>query len=117
MRKLSLRSPLPFSLASPNFLENPAPMLEKMRVAGAIIPLKIPMIGRIWVTTTYAATEDVMKGRTSFFLEGHSVGKSKSAQMPWWIPEGTRLIASNMLNKDEPDHMRLRKLVDQAFRR
>ena len=44
MRKLSLRSLLPFSLASPNFLENPAPMLEKMRVAGAIIPLKIPMI-------------------------------------------------------------------------
>ena len=117
MRRFSLRSPLTFSLASLNFLENPAPILEKMREAGAIIPLKIPMIGRIWVTTTYAATEDVMKGRTSFFLEGQSVGKSKSAQMPWWIPKGMRLIAANMLNKDEPDHMRLRKLVDQAFRR
>ena len=56
MRKFSLRSPLTFSLASLKFLENSAPILEKMREAGAIIPLKIPMIGRIWATTTYAAT-------------------------------------------------------------
>ena len=117
MKKFSLRSPLKFSLSSLNFFENPAPILKKMCEAGAIIPLKIPMIGRIWVTTTYAATEDAMKARTFFFLEGQSVGKSKSAQMPWLIPKGMRLIAANMLNKDEPDHMRLRKLVDQAFRR
>jgi cytochrome P450 len=33
------------------------------------------------------------------------------------MPGSFRLMANNMLLKDEPDHRRLRKLVDQAFQR
>src|SRR5215470_18996851 len=35
----------------------------------------------------------------------------------WWMPRIFRVFANNMLNMDEPDHTRLRSLVDEAFRR
>lgn len=35
----------------------------------------------------------------------------------WWIPPPFRVLAENMLGHDNPDHRRLRKLVDQAFNR
>ena len=35
----------------------------------------------------------------------------------WWMPRILRVFANNMLTTDEPDHARLRGLVDEAFRR
>jgi cytochrome P450 PksS len=35
----------------------------------------------------------------------------------WWMPRSVTLLANNMLNADEPDHTRLRSIVDEAFRR
>jgi cytochrome P450 len=34
--------------------------------------------------------------------------------MRWWMPRTLRVLAENMLGHDDPDHRRLRKLVDQA---
>ena len=113
----TIKKTLPFSLTNPEFLREPQYQLERMRAEGSIIPVKMPFVGRIWVTTTYAATEQVMKGKDTFFLEGHSVGKTKIAGLPWWIPKSLTVIAESMISKDEPDHKRLRKLVDLAFRR
>ena len=113
----NIKNPLPFSLTNLEFLREPQHQLERMRAEGSIIPVKMPFVGRIWVTTTYAATEQVMKGKHTFFLEGRSVGKTKIAGLPWWIPKSLNAITENMLSKDEPDHRRLRKLVDLAFRR
>ena len=113
----NIKNPLPFSLTNLEFLREPQHQLERMRAEGSIIPVKMPFVGRIWVTTTYAATEQVMKGKDTFFLEGRSVGKTKIAGLPWWIPKSLNAITENMLSKDEPDHRRLRKLVDLAFRR
>ena len=113
----TIKKTLPFSLTNPEFLREPQYQLERMRAEGSIIPVKMPFVGRIWVTTTYAATEQVMKGKDTFFLEGRSVGKTKIAGLPWWIPKSLTVIAESMISKDEPDHKRLRKLVDLAFRR
>ncbi len=37
--------------------------------------------------------------------------------MQWWMPRSFRTLANNMLTNDEPDHTRLRSIVDEAFRR
>ena len=37
--------------------------------------------------------------------------------MQWWMPRSFRALANNMLTTDEPDHTRLRSIVDEAFRR
>src|SRR5262249_38208755 len=37
--------------------------------------------------------------------------------LQWWMPRIVRTLANHMLSKDEPDHKRLRDIVDEAFRR
>jgi cytochrome P450 len=39
------------------------------------------------------------------------------AGMRWWMPGIVRTFANSMLSMDEPDHKRLRDIVDEAFRR
>ena len=33
----------------------------------------------------------------------------------WWMPRHFRLVTEGLLNKDDPDHYRLRNLVHKAF--
>jgi cytochrome P450 len=37
--------------------------------------------------------------------------------LPWWMAKFIATFANNMLTMDEPDHTRLRSIVDEAFRR
>ncbi len=108
-----------YNLADPDFLINPAPMLTQMRAEGPLVKIKLPVVGRLWATTTHAATSEVVKGNDRFFLTGQGAGLKKkgNAAMPWWAPKSFRALADNMLGKDDPEHRRLRKLVDQAFAR
>ena len=55
----------------------------------------------------------------TFFLTGLGAGLKKKGNvgLPWWSPPSFRAMAENMLGKDDPEHRRLRKLVDQAFMR
>jgi cytochrome P450 PksS len=71
-------------------------------------------VGRVWITTTYEATARVLKDSAIFTLrkEGGAV-----AGLRWWMPASVAALASNMLTTDEPDHTRLRGIVDEAFRR
>jgi cytochrome P450 PksS len=39
------------------------------------------------------------------------------AGLRWWMPAFIGALANNMLTMDEPDHTRLRGIVDEAFRR
>ncbi len=108
-----------YNLADPDFLVDPTPMLARMRADGPIVRVKLPIVGKIWVTTTHSATSQVAKGKDTFFLTSQGAGLKKkgNASMPWWAPASLRAMADNMLGKDDPEHRRLRKLVDQAFAR
>ncbi len=117
MASFSLKNPLPFKLTGSDFCRDPQTVFAAMREAGDIIPLKLPIIGPLWVTTTYAATEAVLKDNGLFVLEGRNAGKTGVAGMKWWMPKALRRLTNNMLARDEPEHRRLRKLVDQAFTR
>ena len=106
-----------YNLGDPGFLSNPAPMLSKMRAEASLVKVKLPIIGSIWVTTTYAATSQVAKTKDTFFLTGLGAGLKKKGNvgLPWWAHPSFRAMSENMLGKDDPEHRRLRKLVDQAF--
>lgn len=112
-----LDKPLRFNLESATFKRNPFPTLAAMRDAGPVLPVRLPFVGRAWVTTTHAATQAMVKDNEFFVQEGRHAGKSGVAGMQWWMPNSLRVFANNMLLKDEPDHRRLRKLVDKAFQR
>ena len=113
----ALKAPLTFDFESAHTKADPFPLFADLRAAGPVIPVKLPFVGKSWVTTTYEATEAMIKNNTAFVQEARHAGKSGVAGMRWWMPRSLKLLTNNMLLKDEPDHRRLRKLVDQAFQR
>ncbi len=112
-----LSAPLKFDFESANSKANPFPLFAALRAAGPVIPVKLPFVGKVWVTTTHEATLAMLKDNQTFVQESRHAGKSGVAGMSWWMPRSLKLLTNNMLLKDEPDHRRLRKLVDQAFQR
>jgi len=112
-----LNRPLHFDIGGAAFKADPFPTLAATREAGPVIPVKLPLVGKVWLTTTHAATSAMVKDNLSFVQEGRHAGKSGPPGLRWWMPRSARLLTNNMLLKDEPDHRRLRKLVDRAFQR
>jgi len=96
------------------FLRDPGATIASLRASAPVVATRFPMVGKVWVTTTYEATARVLKDTAIFSLrkEGGAV-----AGLRWWMPASVAALASNMLTTDEPDHTRLRSIVDEAFRR
>jgi cytochrome P450 len=97
-----------------DYFRDSAARLEKLRALGPVVEVKFPIIGKVWVTTTYDATGRVLKDNKTFTLRKEGGG---IAGLRWWMPRVVRTLANNMLTMDEPDHTRLRGIVDEAFRR
>ncbi|MEM9277120.1 MAG: cytochrome P450 [Pseudomonadota bacterium] len=102
------------NLQTQTFMRNPAPVLADMRAEGPLVRSKIPILGKIWLTTTNAATAEVLKNDKLFTVRK---ANNQVIGISWWMPRMLRQITANMLSSDEPEHRRLRGIVDQAFHR
>src|ERR1700751_4066150 len=100
--------------ASQDFFRDPAAGLKRLQAAGPVVEANFPIVGRVWMTTTQEAASRVLKDGRVFTLRKDD---GTVAGLRWWMPRIFRVFANNMLNMDEPDHARLRSLVDEAFRR
>ena len=100
--------------ASEAFFRDPADGIAKLRASGPVVATKFPIVGRVWVTTTYETAARVLKDSTLFTLRKE---RGSLAGLPRWMPKFIATFANNMLTMDEPDHTRLRDIVDEAFRR
>ena len=110
-------APLRFDLTSVASKRDPHPTWAAMRQAGPVVRVKVPFFGGVWMTTTHASTLAMVKDNSLFVQESRHAGRTGIAGFSWWMPKALNLMADNMLLKDEPDHRRLRKLVDRAFQR
>jgi cytochrome P450 len=99
---------------SQNYFRNPGASLEKLRNLGPVVEVSFPIVGRVWATTTQALADRVLKDTETFTIRK---ADGQVAGMRWWMPPMIRTFASSMLSMDEPDHKRLRDIVDEAFRR
>lgn len=106
-----------FDLVSQQFKQNPFPTFARMRDAGPFVRVKLPMIGPVWMATTYEAVTTMMRDQKNFVLESRRAGRNRLPGILRWMPRSFRLLSKNMLTTDEPDHRRLRGLVEQAFLR
>jgi cytochrome P450 len=100
--------------ASQNYFRDPAAAIEKLRGAGPVVEVRFPMIGKIWTPTTQELADQVLKDSETFTVQnedGTVVG------LRWWMPGIVRTLSRHMLSMDNPDHKRLRDIVDEAFRR
>jgi cytochrome P450 len=108
---------LDIDLASQAFMRDPFPTLAWLRDAGPVVRVKLPFLGKTWIATTHEAVSEVLKDDRTFVRSPKNAGKRQFAGMRWWMPRTLRVLGENMLGHDDPDHRRLRKLVDQAFNR
>ena len=105
---------LPVDLTSQDFFRDPAATVRRLREVGSVVEVKFPLLGRIWMTTTQEMASRALKDGKLFTLRRDD---GAPAGLRWWMPRILRVFANNMLTTDEPDHARLRGLVDEAFRR
>lgn len=96
------------------FFRDPPKGIAALRASGPVVATRFPLIGDVWVTTTHDATAEVLKDGATFTLRKE---EGEVAGLRWWMPKLVTTIANNMLTMDEPDHTRLRSIVDEAFRR
>ena len=101
------------NFAGEAFMRDPGREVGEMRKQGAVVPGKFPIVGKTWLTTTHEAAGALLKNAEDFpiRLGGQVTG------LQWWMPGIFRALATNMLTMDEPDHKRLRTIVDDAFAR
>lgn len=100
--------------ASQDYFRDPAAAIEKLRAMGPVVEVRFPMFGKVWTTTTQALADQVLKDTATFSMRRED---GNVAGLQWWMPGIVRTLAISMLSMDEPDHKRLRDIVDEAFRR
>ena len=99
---------------SQNFFRDPAGAIERLRAAGPVVEVRLPIMGRVWMTTTQEITSRVLKDNRVFTLRKDD---GAVAGLRWWMLGIFRSFTKSMLSVDEPDHTRLRGIVEEAFRR
>jgi cytochrome P450 len=99
---------------SQDYYRNPAASIERLRQLGPVVEVSFPIVGAVWATTTQALADQVLKDTDTFTIRKDD---GTVAGMRWWMPGIVRTLATSMLSMDEPDHKRLRDIVDEAFRR
>ena len=104
-------------LCSPEFKRNPFPLLAKLREGGPFVDLKIPVIGKFRLATTYDAVDQLLRDRNQFVIEPKNAGLTRWRDFRSYLPRSLRVLTQSMMQKDEPDHRRIRGLTEQAFRR
>ena len=104
---------LQFDFTGQDFLRDPAAGVARLRASGPVVEVRFPIIGRTWITTTQEMAGRVLKDSQSFTMRK----EDGAAPVPWWLPRIFGTLANTMLTFDEPDHTRLREIVDEAFRR
>jgi cytochrome P450 len=106
-----------FDIISPTFHADPIPTLSRMQAEGPVVAMKLPIIGRTWLAVTHEACAALLKDHESFARDPANAGIRTQARILAVLPRTLGLLALNMLGHDDPEHRRLRGLVDQAFQR
>ena len=106
-----------FDILSPAFHANPFPTLDRMRAAGSVVRIRLPIVGHTWLAVTHDACATLLKDHETFARDPANAGSRTQTRILRVLPRTISLLALNMLGHDDPEHRRLRGLVDQAFQR
>ncbi|MEX2115114.1 MAG: cytochrome P450 [Pirellulales bacterium] len=104
-----------FEIGSQEYKRDPYPTLAEMLAQGPLVRMKYPFIGRFWAVTRYDEVNELLRDRETFVRDPRTAGLKKGANLPWWFPRSLKPMTEGMIIRDEPDHRRLRSLVEQAF--
>lgn len=99
-------------LAAPAFKVDPFPFFARARAKAPVTRVRM---GRkeAWLVSRYDDVEQLL--RDERFVKDRSNVDGQGRRFDPWVPSALRPLMRNMLDVDEPDHRRLRSLVQKAF--
>ncbi len=103
----------PIDLLAPVMFDDPFPIYERLRAEQPVAPASWPaqLKGGGYILTRY---EDVVRLHTDKLFSSDS-NKHGTMTVPKWAPTTLKLLTDSMVFKDDPEHHRLRSLVNRAF--
>ncbi len=104
----------PTSLVSREHNANPYPFYARLRREAPVHEVSLPGKQTAWFVTRYDDVLSVLKD-DRFAKDRLNAPPSEKAGRRPWVPAFVRPLTRNMLDVDEPDHLRLRGLVNKAF--
>jgi cytochrome P450 PksS len=103
----------PVNIASPGFKANPFPFYARLRAEAPAYRMTLPTGEMAWLITRYDDVAMVLKDERFVKDTANALTPGQAANQPWFR-KVLRALKRNMLNRDPPDHTRLRGLV-KAF--
>ena len=103
----------PNDITSAAYKADPFPALRRLHADAQMGRMKLPFLGKIDIAVSYDAVREVLKDQSLFASDARNAGKK--TRMGMWLPKSIKLVTENMLQNDDPDHRRLRKLADVPF--
>lgn len=113
MTTLASAPPQPFKLNDPGLRANPYPTYARLRQTQPLARSTLPFVGSVWVVTRYEDVVNVLKDPR--FSTEFRAGTRPNPFIASWTPRLFRVLQTSMLRVDDPDHARLRRLVQLAF--
>jgi cytochrome P450 len=101
-------------LASPAFKANPYPFYARLRTDAPVWRVTLGDRRTAWLVTRYEDVARVLKDDTFAKDKLNAMDPEQRAKTPW-VPGFLKPLERNMLDLDDPDHVRLRALVSKAF--
>src|SRR5262245_52412153 len=67
-------------LVGQEFFRNPAATVERLRACGPVVEIRLPIVGKVWATTTYELAARVLKDSETFTMRSDGT----IAGVRWW---------------------------------
>jgi cytochrome P450 len=101
-------------LRSPAFKADPFPYYARLRAERPVCRVELPDRQTGWLITRYDDVLAALKDDRLVKEKSHALSAEQAARQPW-VPKFFEPLTRNMLDRDPPDHTRLRALVHKAF--
>jgi cytochrome P450 len=102
------------NIASRAHKANPHPFYARLRDEAPVCEVPLSRRHTAWLITRYDDVAAALKNDLFVKDRFRALNPSQVKKQPW-IPAFARPLLNNMLDKDPPDHTRLRALVQKAF--
>lgn len=104
------------ALGTPRFNADPYPFYARRRAETPVgrVPIRFMGHQHAWLVTRYDEAVAALKD-PRLAKDRRRIQAPGSRSRAGWVPPAIRPLLNNMLDRDDPDHRRLRLLVHQAF--
>ncbi|MDX1292218.1 MAG: cytochrome P450, partial [Hyphomonas sp.] len=103
-------------LNSQAYLRAPHGFLAAAADGHSFVRQKLPFLGKCTLVLGHAECMEFLKDSGRFAVDARNAGFDSPFGVKF-LPGSLKVLSNNLLSLDDPDHLRLRRLVDQPFRR